>query len=424
MPRFLEDSSSPWCCLFILWLIQYTAGCSDRDAPTEPFRDLIAPAAIADLRIGRITESRLTLYWTAPGGDSLSGRIYFYELRVSGAPITPENWEQLPGKTFGHFSAPTGGNRDSVMLTHLESAAGLYVAMKAVDTSGNRSPLSNVVFAMTGQSDPLLHAGVLDGPNSDWHRRVKASQLPNVFLIGSGPGAGYFGTELWAIEISNLASPIYREWLHAVPSPEAVAVHNALIYVVGNSEHTGEFNSPRSLFILGGTPPSTTVRGSCRIAEADEFGTYGDMIFAGDYAYLSERLRVTIVDISDSASPQVVTHWLATGNERTTHIELSGSSLFCADGFEERGQWSVTVLDVSDPSNVVRIGSYMPKDDVCDIASVETVMYVLTLSGLEIVDISDPAEPTLVHEIEVGTVPVALELSGGHAFIIDSVGYV
>jgi len=86
----------------------------------------------------------LTLLWTAPGDDAVTGNAMGYEVRWSLLPITAANWEAA----IVVFAAPNplpAGTHQTMVVRGLIPGTTYYFAIKTVDDAGNWSGLSNVL---------------------------------------------------------------------------------------------------------------------------------------------------------------------------------------------------------------------------------------------------------------------------------------
>lgn len=86
----------------------------------------------------------LRLSWTAPGDDQNAGRAALYELRIATFPMS--------ASTFGSGLVVPGmpdpepaGTRQSVVVRGLTRGTTLWFGMRAMDETGNWSPVSNIV---------------------------------------------------------------------------------------------------------------------------------------------------------------------------------------------------------------------------------------------------------------------------------------
>ena len=105
-------------------------------------------AAMADGAQAQSPWNSVTLSWTTPGDDSLTGTASQFDLRYSLSPITATNfaaairWTPMPVP-----AAP--GTRQSVTVTGLTPATTYYFAIKTGDDVPNWSLMSNVVSRAT-----------------------------------------------------------------------------------------------------------------------------------------------------------------------------------------------------------------------------------------------------------------------------------
>ncbi len=94
------------------------------------------------------TATAITLTWTAPGDDGLTGTATSYDLRMSLNPITDQNFStatQLSGE-----SAPqVAGSTQLYTATNLIPSRTYYFALKTSDEANNVSALSNIATKTT-----------------------------------------------------------------------------------------------------------------------------------------------------------------------------------------------------------------------------------------------------------------------------------
>lgn len=85
----------------------------------------------------------MTLVWTAPGADSLTGVASHYDLRFSTQVITPQNF-LFASLVMGVPAPQAPGTRQTCVLSGLQSQSTYYFAIRTVDQAGNWSAMSNV----------------------------------------------------------------------------------------------------------------------------------------------------------------------------------------------------------------------------------------------------------------------------------------
>jgi len=112
-----------------------------------PVVDLTPPAVIADLSTDSLGAGGATLRWTAPGGDGASGRAALYEIDV--AAIRGEAGQFRPGAVRRDAAPPDpAGTPQRHRIDGLAAGAQVFVAVRAVDSTGNVAAASNVVGVM------------------------------------------------------------------------------------------------------------------------------------------------------------------------------------------------------------------------------------------------------------------------------------
>lgn len=95
-----------------------------------------------------VTFNSVSLTWTAPGDDSLSGTASQYDLRYSTTAITATNFASATRFTAAPTpSAP--GTRENVTVTGLNPGTTYYFALKTADEVPNWSGISNVISRTT-----------------------------------------------------------------------------------------------------------------------------------------------------------------------------------------------------------------------------------------------------------------------------------
>ncbi len=130
----------------------------------------------------------VTVYWTAPGDDSLTGSAIRYDMRFSFLPITQTNFFQatpIPGLPVPR--AP--GSQESFELSGLPSIPQCFLAIRTGDDAGNWSKISNVVAlagTVTGvDGGPAAPSFSVPWPNPASGSTRCAFQLPRreLFLV-------------------------------------------------------------------------------------------------------------------------------------------------------------------------------------------------------------------------------------------------
>ncbi len=135
-------------------------------------------------------------------------------------------------------------------------------------------------------------------------------------------------------------------------------------------------------------------------------------VFAqGDLAYIGEGPRLTILDVSDPASPVVLgktAPWFAMLKDIAVHGTYAYVTL---------GSAGLRVVDVSDPTAPVEVGAFEGGGGSCeDVVVVGDVAY-LGGGSLRVVDVSDPSAPTEVGSYHAGRSPVHIAVNGDYVYV-------
>jgi len=94
------------------------------------------------------TSNSVTLTWTAPGDDSLTGTASQYDLRYSTLLITAANFASATS-VIGEPAPGVSGTSQSHTVTELQPATTYWFAIKTADNAGNWSLISNVISRTT-----------------------------------------------------------------------------------------------------------------------------------------------------------------------------------------------------------------------------------------------------------------------------------
>lgn len=144
----------------------------------------------------------------------------------------------------------------------------------------------------------------------------------------------------------------------------------------------------------------------------------------GTTAYLGRVTQggeITAVDVSDPTVPRPMGVIAAT---KPVRLRATPSHLFVADSQLQGGTGGgLRIIDVTDPVNLREVSLYAPEGCTSatdlELSADARVAYVACLSGLHIVDVSDPAAPAMLGSVQVdqpGAPFNALAVSGERAW--------
>ena len=190
----------------------------------------ISPLGVTDLTAESATESTLALRWTATGDDGDLGRPGRYDVRGSLTSLNASNFGTAPFRMI-HLATVDAGGTERAILGGFPRGARVFVAVRAVDTAGNASGISNVVEAtlfvsaaparvtdleVTAASESTLAmrwtaTGADGSVGRPHHYQLRASLLPisdaNFATAASHadpPATGDAG----AVEVATIATPV------------------------------------------------------------------------------------------------------------------------------------------------------------------------------------------------------------------------
>ena len=194
------------------------------------------------------------------------------------------------------------------------------------------------------------------------------------------------------LDISNFSSPEIVGSINNIGSADKVYVYGDYAYVTVNSKE--EFATSMLQVIDIRDPALPELAASIIAPGSIEY-------VSGDYAYLSSGL-LTVVDISDPTSPEIVSSYDLP--EKAYGVQVSGSYAYvtyvipeCCGYFGGAG---LLVIDISDPTAPVTVGSYDTPGNAFDVYVSGNYAYVAAgQAGLQIIDISDPASPTFAGSV-------------------------
>src|SRR3989339_615542 len=112
--------------------------------------DITPPAAITTLTLSSTTLNSITITWTSPGDDDVTGTATGYDIRyLQGISISTANWGNAIQASGEVISPQVSGSSETYGLTGLSAGTLYYIGIKSYDESGNYSGISNIIEAMT-----------------------------------------------------------------------------------------------------------------------------------------------------------------------------------------------------------------------------------------------------------------------------------
>lgn len=200
----------------------------------------IAAAAVLTLLAAapsraQVTETSITLAWTAPGDDSLTGQATRYDLRWSLTPIATLTDFSRATPVSGVPTPSIVGATESATVSGLTPATQYWFALRTQDDAGNLSDLSNIVsgstLASTDFTRPALVPLALVGVTNT-SVTVSWTDSGDDSLTGNASG-----TELrWATSAITEANWVTATAVANVPAPGAPGTPHQL--TIGGLDRT------------------------------------------------------------------------------------------------------------------------------------------------------------------------------------------
>jgi alpha-tubulin suppressor-like RCC1 family protein len=184
------------------------------------------------------------------------------------------------------------------------------------------------------------------------------------------------------------------------------------VHVVGNCAYVG---TSLGLEIMDVSTPESPVR----VVSLDLWQKVEDIQVVGNLAYLAAGSLV-LIDVSTPTAPQLVTNWAGLYSARA--VQVAGQFAYVA------ASWSLAVVDVSDPAQPLWVGSCPTTANAMDVEVVGDRAYVVVShapdtdgghpeSWLQIIDVTDPAQPTPLGQCLISEDAHALQVVGRYAYV-------
>lgn len=133
-------------------------------------------------RAAQNTGASITLTWSAPGDDSLTGVATRYDIRYSIQPITSQNFSLASAVSGAPPPAPPRTHQ-SLTVSSLAPSQLYYFAIRTVDERGNWSGISNIVQRTAPSSSVDVDgAAVAISFSSPWPNPARQSARVNLTL--------------------------------------------------------------------------------------------------------------------------------------------------------------------------------------------------------------------------------------------------
>jgi len=358
-------------------------------------------------------DRRVSIQWEpVPHAESYTIREWEYGASVTGLTTTTYDWEGLENGTLYSFQ----------VTAHIPSGLGPD-AMSAEVQKIPLSPLSLVphvtsrAYRSIGMTwadyEAISRYSVERSPSRDGPWEVVRKTSSNTFLDeGLAADAGYF----YRVSPSS-QDDIKSAWVAAAPG-RFISISRSEIATLSLGGYTASAACRDGyVYAACGTGGLAVIDvrepGSPRIASRLTGLDARDIALNGDYAYIAAHTGgLRIVDVSNPSSPIGV----ATVPGSFSCLDVSGTKAIISSF---NGS-TLTIIDVSDPSAPTTIGSLGSMNGWRIKATPGRAYLTRWNTGLTILDTSDPDNIVSLSTTATSDWAVGIALQGDHAFIADN----
>ncbi len=258
---------------------------------------------------------------------------------------------------------------------------------------------------------------------------IKPALADNVLYV---PLAGFDWGGLWVVDVSDPTSPREITLLDAQYSAIDLALSGNIAYIAG-------YPSGYFLLVDVADPAHPQEVGVFRLSREQHVRLHSqDTDVSGSWLYVVERDGLDIVDISSPSSPREVSFypnpiWIdeepLEGTGRSSgdplpdgfhDVDVSGQYAYIA-----AGKSGLRVLDVSNPASPQEVAQLDVPETTYRIDVAGNLVYLLGVELVErvmthrvrIIDISEPDSPEMVDSVELSRFPSLVSLVGIESYI-------
>lgn len=147
----------------------------------------------------------------------------------------------------------------------------------------------------------------------------------------------------------------------------------------------------------------------------------GKIYISNNYAFLAGEYGVVMIDIADPNAPALVSDLYGGRYTWVDDVYVQGSYIYVANNNGSR--YSLDIFDFSVPSAPVLIGRFFIKNIIYDIWVKENYAYLVTSSGLDVIDVLHPGAPKLIGRLDDIIFPRgAVTVYGNYIFLVTGAG--
>jgi len=328
-------------------------------------------------------------------------------------------------------------NNPRVISTYHDYAAYFLVVDTAVAYTGGGSIAMRILDISDAHNIALL--GQYNAP-----REIYA-----VDIAGRYAYVGTWGSGMWVVDVIDAASPEVVSHFES-PFPYDICTSGDYAYLADLEDGLLilDVADPGNPILVGSAPISACqgieISGTYAYVAAGDSGLYivdvsnrsaptivgrcdtpgsaSDVAVSGPIAAVSDfsgGLRT--IDVSDPHHPVMSGRYDTYGYSR--RVRILGHYAFLANDY-----FGLKIIDISNPAAPTLVGTYQTSDYVIDVVVAEGFAYLLysycfdpseCIGGVQLIDVTNLAEPVLVTQCETRGNPKRLSAGGGHILVAD-----
>lgn len=208
---------------------------------------------------------------------------------------------------------------------------------------------------------------------------------------------------LMVINVSNPAAPALVSTVDHPFDGSKVAVSGSVACVTGSrTAHSspGVASYVGVFYVINITDPARPLL----IGSIEDSGYFYGVAISGNYAYVGRGFDgVSIIDISNRSQPTIVGSYNTLG--AALSVSVVGNYAYVADG--QAG--GLRILDISNPTIPLSVGWVDTPGNAYGVTVVGAMAYVADLQDFQVVDVSNPAAPSLRGGLAIAAVDVKLQ---------------
>lgn len=296
-----------------------------------------------------------------------------------------------------------------------------------VVTSPNVQYESGLITADIGEQITLkLRPSFLEkGFYRDYLEKIQSGSIPVTIWAKMQDGSDYTFTGAWDankngfIFTIDTADPFYLTGLtYQVALP--TGGEDRCGFSLANQKHVVDQSvvslPPKDPECPAGATDIACAVGPHIVGSVDTYTAAGVSV-VGNYAYLAGVYDFRVIDITDPTNPVLVGS-LDHEDGMYYNISISGNYAYLTGRyFGNHVHANIKIIDISNASNPVIAGSFTINSEAHDVDVAGQYAYVATDSGLQVIDISDLNNLSVAGEITTVGDTTAIDVRGDYAYI-------